>query len=159
ATRLRGIGCPEETVKDILTAEASRRFRQEEEELRPRPADHVPITWSSNPSERKLFQRREQAAALARKKAALLREALGYEVEVAMPAYALTSSGQRLKEFQSNLPPEQQDVVKRAREEYWTKVEALQDRTKGFWQSEDVAELEQLKIRYRALIGRVGGAP
>src|SRR3569832_2298103 len=36
---LRAIGCPEQTVKDILTAEIDRRYAPQEEALRPKPAD------------------------------------------------------------------------------------------------------------------------
>lgn len=149
---LRGIGCPEETVKDILKAEISRRYRKQEEALRPKPADHVPITWSANPSERKLFQRRQQAAAIAREKAVLLRDALGYEVPVAMPIYALTSSEQRFEDSLAKFTTDKRSAVVSAHEDYWTKVQALRERTRGFWESEDVAELERLKTERRTRI-------
>src|SRR5438046_2599067 len=48
---LRGIHCPEETIKDIMVAEVKSRFRLKEEALRPRPADHVPYGWPANTSE------------------------------------------------------------------------------------------------------------
>lgn len=159
ATNLRGIGCPEETVKDILVAEISRRYKAQEEALRPKPADHVPFTWSANPSERKLFQRRQQAAALAREKAAALREALGYEAPVETPVYAMTVGEQRFQDSLEDLPPEKNYAALRAREEYWARVQALQERTKGFWQSEDVAELEQLKAEHRLLFQNIQGNP
>lgn len=151
AANLRGIGCPEETVKGILVAEIRRRYRAQEEALRPKPADHVPFTWSANPSERKLFQRRQQAASITREKRALLRDALGYDVEVAMPVYAMTSSEQRFEDSLAALAPEKRSTVVRAQEDYWAKVQALQERTKGFWQSADVAELEQLKTERRMI--------
>src|ERR1043166_3744305 len=44
---LRAIRCPEETVRDIITAEIGRKYRAEGDWLRPKPADHVPMDWSS----------------------------------------------------------------------------------------------------------------
>jgi len=159
ASNLRGIGCPEETVKDILFAEISRRYRAQEEALRPKPADHVPYTWSANPSERKLFQRRQQAAALAREKAAALREALGYEMPAAMPVYAMTVGEQRFEDSLAELATDKRNAARRAREDYWARVQVLQERTKGFWQSEDMAELEQLKTEHRSLLQNLLGNP
>jgi hypothetical protein len=89
---LRHVGCPEETIKDILLAEMNRRYRNEEERLRPKPADHVPWGWSSQTVEAKLLERRHQAALIAREKETILRDALGYEVHVPMPVYAMTAS-------------------------------------------------------------------
>ena len=159
ASNLREIGCPEETVKDILVAEIGRRYHAREQALRPKPADHVPITWSANPNERKLFQRRQQAATIAREKAVLLREALGYEVPVAMPIYALTTSEQRFEDSLAELSPEKRRAVFKVHEDYWTKVEALRERAKGFWQSEDVMELERLKAERRSHIENLQSAP
>src|SRR5947208_311029 len=77
AANLRGIHCPEETVKDIIAAEVDLRYHDQEEALRPKPADHVPWGWSSRTSEGRLLERRQQAASLALEKEALLRESLG----------------------------------------------------------------------------------
>src|SRR5262245_7685135 len=56
AENLRRVGCPEETVKDILVAEAGRKYKAQEEALRPTPADHVPWGWSPRTSEGKLIE-------------------------------------------------------------------------------------------------------
>src|SRR5436190_20757197 len=89
AANLRGIRCPEETVKDIIAAEVNLRYHAQEEALRPKPADHVPWGWSSRTSEGRLLERRQQAASLALEKEALLRESLGCEAAVPLPIYAL----------------------------------------------------------------------
>jgi len=159
AGNLRGIGCPEETVKDILVAEINRRYRAREEALRPKPADHVPFTWSANPSERKLMERRQQAAAIAREKRVLIREAFGYEVPVAMPVYAMTVSAQRFEDSLGTLTPDKRSAVVKAHEDYWARVQALQERTKGFWQSDDVAELERFKKERQEIIESLAKAP
>jgi hypothetical protein len=142
---LRAIHCPEATVKDILTAEIDRRYHTEEDRLRPKPADHVPFGWSAATSEPKILERRQRAATLAQEEAALLHEALGYAVPVAPPTYALTTSEQEFETSLATLPADKQEAARQVDEDYWTKVRVLQDRTKGFWQTADVTELQQFK--------------
>lgn len=153
AASLRAIHCPEETVKDILTAEINRRYRAQEAALHPKPADHVPFGWSAQTSEAKLLERRQQASALAREKAALLREALGYEAPVAMPLYAMSSSDVRFESSLAELPPEKRVLARQADSDYWTAVQSLQARTKGFWLPDDLAELKRLKQVRQQSIG------
>jgi len=145
ATNLRAIHCPEETVKDILTAEVHRRFQSQEQALRPKPADHVPYGWSAKTTEPKLLERRQLAMALALEQAALLREALGYDVPVPLPLYAITASEQRFDQTLAALPAETSRALRQAQETYWAGVQALQQRTKGFWLAGDVADLQRLK--------------
>jgi len=145
AANLRGIRCPEETVKDIIAAEIDLRYRAQDEALRPKPADHVPWGWSSRTSEARLLERRQQAASLALEKEALLRDALGCEAAVPLPIYALTVSDQRFEDSLATVSLDQRCVARQVQESYWTKVQALQGRTKGFWQSDDASELARLK--------------
>jgi RNA polymerase sigma factor (sigma-70 family) len=145
AANLRAIHCPEETVKDILTAEVHRRFKVQEQTLLPTPADHVPLGWSARTTEPKLLERRQRATALAHEQAALLREALGYDVPVPLPVYAITASDQRSEETLAAVPAETRKALLQAQETYWAGVQALQERTKGFWLAADVADLQRLK--------------
>jgi len=145
AANLRAIHCPEETVKDILTAEVHRRFQSQEQALRPKPADHVPLAWSMQTTEPKLLERRQRALGLAHEQAALLRDALGYDVPVPLPLYAITASELRFEQTLAALPPETSRALRQAQETYWAGVLALQVRTKGFWLAEDAAELQRVK--------------
>ena len=142
---LRRVGCPEETIKDILIAEMNRRYKAQEETLRPKPADHVPWGWSSRTVEAKLLERRHQAAAIAREKESILRDALSYEVHVAMSLYAMTTSDLKFQETVDALPPKVHQAAYQTQEQYWNRVEQLRARTKGFWEPADVQELEQFK--------------
>jgi hypothetical protein len=145
ADSLRRVGCPEETIKDILVAEVSRKYRTQEEALRPTPADHVPWGWSAKTSEGKLIERRQQAAAIAREKEALLRAALGYDVPVKIPVYAMTTSDQSFEGILNSLSAGKRQAAQQIQENYWTQVEELRARTRGFWQSEDIVELKRLQ--------------
>jgi hypothetical protein len=158
ANNLRRVGCPEQTVKDILMAEVNRRYHKSEEALRPKPADHVPFMWSPKTSEAKLLERRREAASIAREKESLLRNALGYEVQVDMPLYAMTVSDERFQEMVGSLPSEKQQAAHQAQEQYWMRVDQLQARTHGFWEPADVEELNQLKQERNEILNRLGNA-
>jgi len=145
AANLRRVGCPEETVKDILFAEINRRYHGREQQLRPKPADHVPFTWSPKTSEAKLLERRQQAASIAREKEGILRAALGYDVHVEMPLYAMTTSDLRFQETVESISPKNRPAAYQAQEQYWLRVEQLLARTRGFWEPADVEELNQVK--------------
>jgi len=142
---LRRVGCPEETIRDIMVAEVSRKYRAQEEALLPTPADHVPWGWSPRTSERKLLERRQQAAAIAREKEAFFHTALGYDVPAKMPVYALTTSDQRFEGLLNSLPAGYRQAAQQIQEDYWARVEELRSRTRGFWQSEDIVELKRLQ--------------
>jgi len=142
---LRRVGCPEETIKDILFAEVNRQYHVREEELRPKPADHVPWSWSPKTSEAKLLERRQQTASIAREKEGILRSALGYDVNVPMPLYAMTVSDQRFQQEVQSIPPNNRQAAHQAQEQYWSRVEQLRDHTRGFWESSDIEELNRLK--------------
>jgi hypothetical protein len=159
AANLRANGCPEETVKDILVAEVNRRYRTIDQILRPKPADQVPYGWPSYTSERELLRRKRQSAAIARDKRAFLRESLGYDVPVKMPVYAMTSSEQHFEESIASLAANKRAAALKAQEDYWIHVGELQERTKGFWQSEDIAELERLKAERRTLVENISSSP
>ena len=66
AANLRRAGCPEETVRDILVAEIGRRYHSREEDLRPKPGDHLPFGWSAKTQG---FWQSEDIAELERLKA------------------------------------------------------------------------------------------
>lgn len=155
AANLRQAGCPEETVRDILLAEIGRRYHSREEDLRPKPGDHLPFGWSAKTHEAKIIERRQAAAGMAREKEALLRAALGYEVKVPMPTYAMTVSDQMFEERLKTLPPAKRELAHLANERYWRMVEQLRSKTQGFWQSEDIAELERLKADRQATIDQL----
>src|SRR5213078_5347254 len=101
--------------------------------------------WSSKTSEGKLLERRQQAASMALEKEAFMREALGCEAAVPIPIYAMTTSDQRFEESLAAVSLDKRCVARQVQEGYWSKVQALQGRTKGFWQSNDAGELERLK--------------
>src|SRR5262245_14149946 len=145
AENLKAIQCPEQTIRDIISAEVHRRFKAQEESLRPTPADHVPFAWSARTTERRLLERRQEAAELARDEAAILRESFGCDATVPVPIYAMTSSDLQFETQVSANPALDTCGVRQVHDTYWSDVQALLQRTKGFWLPEDLAELQALK--------------
>lgn len=154
---LRAIGCPEETIKDILIAEINRGYAAQENALRPTPADHVPWNWSPKTSEGKIIARRQEAAAIAREKAATLREALGYEVPMSMPNYAMTTSDQDFERALDSLPVEKRRAAQQIQDNYWSEVQYLRNRTRGFWLAEDVSALNELQATRKSSLEKLLG--
>lgn len=156
-TNLRAIGCPEETIKDILVTEISRYYTAQEKALRPTPADHVPYGWSPKTSEGKIIARRQEAAAIAREKAASLREALGYEVPVNLPNYAMTVSDQDFERVLNSLPLEKRRAAQQIQDTYWADVQNLRNRTRGFWLAEDIASLKEFQTNRQSALNQITG--
>jgi len=146
---LRSIHCPEQTIRDIIKAEVHRRYKKQEEALKPTPADHVPFAWSANTTEPRLLERREEAATLSREEGSILRDTLACEETVTRPLYAMTSSDLRFEQQLAATPNLDSCSIRQVHDNYWNDVQVLLQRTKGFWLPADVAELQTLKERRR----------
>jgi len=94
-------------------------------------------------------------AALARKKAGEVEAALGYSVPISLPLYATTAADQRFEAEWANLPEPKRAQLNQAQDDYWSNASALQERTRGFWQSGDYAELQRLKTGWLDQIKRI----
>lgn len=145
---LRKTNCPEETVRDIAVAEVTRRFSDRQALLHPHPQDHIPFGWPRG-SAFQLEQRRREARALARQKAAALRQALGYDVPVDLPQFALSAYDLRFETAIASLPVTKHAAVRAVDDHYWAEAEALEERVKGFWEPGDFDRLQRLKEQRR----------
>lgn len=106
-----------------------------------------------------MIARRQEAAAIAREKRTALRNALGYDVHVKMPQYAMTMSDQIFERLLNSLPAEKQITAQAVQDDYWANVQILRDRTRGFWQAEDVSALKELQEQRRIALAKLQQAP
>src|SRR4029453_7087458 len=103
-----------------------------------------------------LLKRRQEAANLAREKAALLSEALGYYVPVELPLFAMRPGDLRFEQAIADASPEGRKALRQAQDTFWGRAEALLNRTHGFWLPEDVAELKRAKAEWRQVVTEGG---
>lgn len=94
ATRLRAVGCPEKTIRDILVADIGANFAGQRDRIQQSyPAD----AWLSGDQLEEIRRRNDRAEAeLVRSKWALLRELFGYPVDEESMETMRSSGGQRV---------------------------------------------------------------
>ncbi|MDQ6630605.1 MAG: hypothetical protein M3Y82_02480 [Verrucomicrobiota bacterium] len=151
---LRAIGCPEETIRDIIIADVNKLFA-------PRikayftPAKELNYWEESNNNEvwnNRKFQK--ESAAVEREKRALIKELLGIDVNKEMEkinGWGQTEQEERLLSF---LPQEKSDAVKALREKY-------QDETRKIYEMKDSdspenrEQLKKLKEQQKAELAQL----
>jgi hypothetical protein len=124
---LRSIGCPEETIKDIIVADVNKLFESRRKALKP-PGERFQF-WKSGPTARSGpdEERLNQLQALAKEKRALLRELLG--VEVADPQDALAAMTSQITDMLGFLPSEKQAQVLELEQRYAARLAKFSGQT------------------------------
>lgn len=143
---LRGVGCPEKTIRDIIVADVNKLFASRENPLKS-PPPPVAGEKSSETPEQKL-ERLRQLRAVQQEKRWVVKELLGVDI----PMDLLPSSGSRdYRAFEVALrfvSEEKRDAVQSLQENYWQQSDALKAKYKGKPQ-ELAAEARQLKDSLR----------
>jgi hypothetical protein len=148
---LRAVGCPEQTIQDIIIAEVNKLYAGKEAALRLRP-EHLKPWEVFAVSTRATVERERKLRQLQREKRNLLKELLGIDVPIEL---ANSSSGgvasreARFEKAFDKLPEGKRELVRTIQESYWDRMEALSERTKGFWEQQDHDEQRRLKLEYR----------
>jgi hypothetical protein len=148
---LRGVGCPEQTIQDIIIAEVNKLYAGKEAALRLRP-EHLKPWEVFAVSVRVAMDRERRLRQLLREKRALLKELLGIDVPVEMPqAFAGLNRREqsRYEEAFAKLPEAKRDIVRSIQELYWDKSQELEARTMGFWEQQDIEERKRLRAELR----------
>lgn len=151
---LRAVGCPEQTVRDIVLGRINRQFAAREAHLQLRP-EHVnpweAARWTD--SERRAKQR--QARELEREKRALVRELLGLELPVDLSDRYPLEERDRIQAAHAALPDTKREPVRQIQEQFWDQLDELEDRTRGYWEPEDLAEYRRLRAQYHQALAQV----
>lgn len=155
---LRTVGCPEQTVRDIILGRINRQFAAREAQLQLRPEHVAPweaARWTD--SERRAKQR--QLRALEREKRALVRELLGIDQPLALAERSASADLPRIEAAYAALPDNKREQVFQIHEQFWDQLEELQDRTRGYWEPEDLAEYRRLRAQYHQALAEVLTGP
>jgi hypothetical protein len=150
---LREVQCPEETIRDIISAEVQRRYSPRERALKVRPEDVPPWEaaggYNRKNNEAKLRQ-------LLEEKRSLLKDLVGIDVPVEnTPA---TLAGRSVEKFEAAfnvLPEGKRDQVRAIQERYWTQSDEIKQRTMGFLEPEDREAFARIKTERRTDLAKV----
>lgn len=117
---LRSIGCPEETLRDIITADVNKLFESRRKALQ-KPKEPFKFWKGGNPFAGLAFDEEsvKQQQELAREKRALLKELLGIELEEKPNLMAAFNPFESMLDF---LPSEKQNKVMETLQTYQAKI-------------------------------------
>lgn len=149
---LRAVGCPEETIKDLVMAEVARRYGPLEAALKVRPQDVPPwetgTSFGKKAAEGKLRQ-------LLEEKRSLLKDLVGVDLPLAMPSRLAGRDVARFENAYRDLPPDKQDQVRAIQEHYWAQSDDIKARTVGFLEPEDREEFARIKNERRDALAKI----
>lgn len=144
---LRSMGCPEQTIRDIVVADVNKLYAARESPLKtaPKPAPDQP---AGETPEQKL-DRLRQLRAIQLEKRGVIKELLG----ISIPLDLLPSSGSRdYHAFEvafQYLPEDKRDTIQSLQEGYWQQSDALKAKYGNTRTPEFVAEYRQLSSALR----------
>ena len=152
AANLRSIGCPEQTIKDILLAEANRVFGLQERALKVRPDDVAP--WEAAAR----FDRRSNESKLRQlleDKRKLLKELTGVDVGIDMPTRLAGRDVEKFEGAFTAIPEAKRDQVRAIQESYWAQSDDIKQRTLGYLEPEDRDEFQRIKTERHDALAQV----
>jgi hypothetical protein len=150
---LRGIGCPEQTIRDIVLADINKLYADRETPLKtgPKPTPQNPTPETP---EQKL-ERLKQLRAVQQEKRWAVKELLGID----LPLDLLPSSGARdyhaFEVALQSISPDKRDAVQSLQENYWQQSDALKAKYGQKRPPEYLAEYRQLGDTLRQELSRI----
>jgi len=150
---LRSVGCPEQTIQDIIIAEVNKVYAGKEAALRLRP-EHLKPWEASYASPYGDMERMRKFRQLMREKRDLLKELLGIDVPQEMPSIWAGRTDSAYEAAYAKLPEGKRDLVRRIQEQLLDKQEELNARTMGYWEPEDQQEMAKMQKEYRDALGQ-----
>ena len=150
---LRSVGCPEQTIQDIIIAEVNKLYAGKEAALRLRP-EHLKPWETFGASQYAGMDRERKFRQLMREKRALLKDLLGIDVPQEMPGIWAWSADSAQEAAYAKLPEGKRELVREIQEQLADKQRELTVRTMGFWEPEDQREMTRLQKEYRDALAR-----
>lgn len=152
--RLRGVQCPEETIRDIIVADINKLYAPREAALKV-PGDEDDSVSDDRVRRWAPFERRKQLREIQKEKNALLKELLGIE----LPLEPLRARGARSYElFEAafkSLPAEKRELVREIQETYWQTSDSLKDKHSNRRSPAYLEDYKQANIERRAKLMQV----
>lgn len=152
AANLRRVGCPEETVKDIMLAEVNRRYGPQERALKVRPDDVAPWEKATRTDRRSGETKLRQ---MLEEKRSLLKELTGIDVGLELPPRLAGRDVEKFEGAFNAVPSDKRDQVRTIQEKYWTQSDDIKQRTLGYLEPEDREEFLRIKTERRDALAKV----
>ena len=148
---LRSIGCPEETIRDIITADVNKLYESKRKELAGPKKKFEFWKTSGNPFAAMMdSDKLEKQQALDKEKRALLRELLGVEPEMDKPNM-FAGMFDTMLDF---LPPEKQSKVMELMQDM--QVKAMKSMGKGGQpDAEDMKQIQKMQKEMEAELAKI----
>lgn len=150
---LREVGCPEQTIRDIILADVNKLYAARETPLKTKP-QATPDNPAGETPEQKLERLRELRT-LQQEKRWVVKELLGID----LPLDMLPSSGNRdyhaYEVALRFLPSEKRDAVQMLQETYWQQSDALRAKYNQKTTPEFTAESRTLKDSLRQELAKI----
>jgi hypothetical protein len=150
---LRAVGCPEQTIRDIILADVNKLYAARETPLKTKP-QATPDNPAGETPEQKL-ERLRQLRTLQQEKRWVVKELLGID----LPLDMLPSSGNRdyhaYEVALRFLPAEKRDAVQMLQETYWQQSDALRAKYNQKTPPEFTAESRALKDSLRGELAKI----
>lgn len=151
---LRGFGCPEETIRDIIITDVAKLYARHRAELR-RQLQPYKFWEPTDPAGGRAgsvdYQR--QLRELDRQQRQLIRELLDVDLRTEMARY--TNDGDYPERDYSFLPQEKQERVQSLSEQYDELEQDVYSRARGLLVGADLEELKQIQRQRRAELASV----
>ena len=150
---LRSIGCPEETIRDIIIADVAKLYARKQAELlrdAPPPAYWRTKKSASDPLNPAVHY---QLAALENEKRQLVKDLLGvsYRSEIAK----FDVSREPLARLQGVFPPETLRQMQDVMEAYERETQELSSRGGGYWLPDEEVELREIEMKREEALSQI----
>lgn len=145
---LRGVKCPEQTVRDIIIAEVNHQFAPKEAPYK--VADLTPAPAGEKPAQRdarlKLdYQRRRSLRLVEKEKVAVIKDLLGVDLPLDPLRGWHNRNYERMESAINGVPAEKRERVREVLEAYWELSDSLNDERNVAEKGRDVNFVERYK--------------
>jgi hypothetical protein len=152
---LRGVGCPEQTIRDIILADVNKLYAEREAPLKAKPA----VAGKNAPTEVAVpadeLEKRRQLREIQMEKRNVIKELLGID----LPLDLLPSSGSRnysaYELALKLLPAEKRDQIQLLQEGYWRQSDALKAKYNNKRTPEYLEEYRAISDAHRQELAKV----
>jgi hypothetical protein len=152
AANLRRVGCPEDTIQEIMLAEVNRLYAAREKALKARPEDLSPWEAGAQGNRRDAESKLRQLLAEKRN---LLKELTGVDPGISMPSRLAGRDTELFEAAFQALPESTRNQVRAIQENYWAQSDDLKQRTMGYLEPEDRDEFVRIKAERRDALAKV----